>query len=86
MVAKGLLTVSTQLGTMASKSHETGMMNDLAHSASRQIALVGHWLDTSEPSDLTNQIKDFARSKPATFVALGAGLGLLARRVTRNNE
>jgi ElaB/YqjD/DUF883 family membrane-anchored ribosome-binding protein len=81
--AQGLLTLSHQLGTMASRSQDSGIATDLTHGASQQIARVGHWLDTKEPGDVVNEVKEFARSKPGTFMALAAGVGLLAGRLTR---
>ena len=41
------------------------------------------WLDNHEPSDLLDEVKRFARRRPATFLALAAAAGVVAGRVTR---
>jgi len=82
-VADQLHSLSSQLGSMASKSDEEGLAKDLAQQASQQIGSVAHWLSEREPGDLLNELKDFGRRKPGTFLAVAAGLGLLAGRMTR---
>ena len=68
---------------MASKSDEEGLAKDLAQQASQQIGSIAHWLSEREPGDLLSELKDFGRRKPGTFLAVAAGLGLLAGRMTR---
>jgi hypothetical protein len=82
-VADQLHSLSSQLGSMASKSDEEGLAKDLAQQASQQIGSVAHWLSQREPGDLISELKDFGRRKPGTFLAVAAGLGLLAGRMTR---
>jgi hypothetical protein len=82
-VADQLHSLSSQLGSMASKSDEEGLAKDLAQQASQQIGSVAHWLSEREPGDLLSELKDFGRRKPGTFLAVAAGLGLLAGRMTR---
>ena len=82
-VADQLHSLSSQLGSMASKSDEEGLAKDLAQQASQQIGSVAHWLSEREPGDLLSELRDFGRRKPGTFLAVAAGLGLLAGRMTR---
>jgi len=68
---------------MASKSDESGPMSDLAQEASRRVGEISHWLDNHEPADLLDEVKRFARRRPVAFLAIAAGAGVLAGRVTR---
>ena len=82
-VAYQLSSLSHELGSMASKSDEEGLAKDLAQQASQQLDSIAHWLQVREPGDLITEVKDFARRKPGTFLAVAAGIGLLAGRMTR---
>ena len=74
---------AAELGSMASRSDESGPMNDLAQEASRRVGEVSHWLDNHEPADLLDEVKRFARRRPVAFLAIAAAAGVLAGRVTR---
>jgi hypothetical protein len=74
---------ASELGSMASKSDESGPMSDLAQEASRRVGGFSHWLDNHEPADLLDEVKRYARRKPGTFLALCAAAGVVAGRVTR---
>ena len=75
---------AAELGSMASKSDESGPMTDLAREASRRIAEFSHWLDNHEPADLLDEVKRFARRRPGAFIALAAGAGIVVGRLTRS--
>jgi hypothetical protein len=74
---------ASELGSMASKSDESGPMTDLAHEASRRVGEFSHWLGNHEPADLLDEVKRFARRRPGTFLALAAAAGIVAGRLTR---
>jgi len=74
---------ASELGSMASKSDESGTMTDLAQEASRRVGEISHWLDNHEPGDVLEEVKRFARRRPATFLAIAAAAGVVAGRVTR---
>jgi hypothetical protein len=74
---------ASELGSMASKSDESGTMTDLAHEASRRVGEVSHWLDGHEPGDVLDEVKRFARRRPVAFLAIAAAAGIVAGRVTR---
>ena len=74
---------ASELGSMASKSDESGQMSDLAHEASRRVGEISHWLDNHEPADLLDEVKRFARRRPVAFLAIAAAAGVVAGRVTR---
>ena len=74
---------ASELGSMASKADEPGPMSDLAQEASRRVGEISHWLENHEPADLLDEVKRFARRRPAAFLAISAAAGVLAGRVTR---
>jgi hypothetical protein len=74
---------ASELGSMASKSDESGPMTDLAQEASRRVGEFSHWLDNHEPADLLDEVKRFARRRPGVFLALAAAAGVVAGRLTR---
>ena len=74
---------ASELGSMASKSDESGPMTDLAQEASRRGGEIAHWLDTHEPADVLDEVKRFARRRPVAFLALAAAAGVVAGRLTR---
>jgi hypothetical protein len=74
---------ASELGSMASKSDDSGPMTDLAQEASRRVGELSHWLDNHEPRDVLDEVKRFARRRPGTFLALAAAAGVVAGRLTR---
>jgi hypothetical protein len=74
---------ASELGSMASKSDESGTMTDLAQEASRRVGEISHWLENHEPRDVLEEVKRFARRRPAAFLAIAAAAGVVAGRVTR---
>ena len=82
-LASTLNSWASELGSMASKSEDSGPMTDLAQEAARRGGEIAHWLDTHEPADLLDEVKRFARRRPVAFLALAAAAGVVAGRVTR---
>ena len=82
-VAKQLLLLSDELRSMADHSGDGGMAADLAHQVASRIRDAGQWLDDRQPAQVVNEIQSFAGRRPAAFLALAAGAGLVAGRLTR---
>jgi hypothetical protein len=82
-LAKQLLSLSDELRTMADASSQGGMAAGLAHQAASRLRDAGQWLDDRKPGQVTDDMQSFARRRPAVFLALAAGAGLVAGRVTR---
>ena len=81
--AQNLHTLASQLNDMAVKSDDSTMAAQLAGEASNRLHDVASWLEQREPGDLLDEVRDFARRRPGTFL-LGAALaGVLAGRMTR---
>lgn len=82
-VADQLHALAQELGSMASKSEQEGLATELAQQASRRVGSVAHWLSEREPGSLVGELKGYARNKPGMFLAMAAGMGLVAGRMTR---
>jgi hypothetical protein len=82
-VADQLHGLSQELGTMASRSDQKGLGANLTSQASRQIGGVAHWISVREPGSMVQELKEVASRKPGTFLAVAAGIGLVAGRMTR---
>jgi hypothetical protein len=81
-IAKKLLSFSDELGSMAGNSNQ-GVAVDLAQQAASRVRDAGHWLEKREPGQVANEVQSFARRRPAAFLLLAAGAGLVAGRLTR---
>jgi hypothetical protein len=81
-VAKQLLSISSELRSMADNSGP-GMAADLAQQAASRVRDAGQWLDNREPGQVVADLQSFARRRPAVFLLLAAGAGLVAGRLTR---
>ncbi len=83
-VAEGLRSISDELRSMAEKnSQEAGTATHWVHEASRRAGDAASWLDQRDPGSLLDDVKGFARRRPGAFLAIAAGAGLLAGRLTR---
>ncbi|MDT0165827.1 hypothetical protein Q9R32_09680 [Actinotalea sp. AC32] len=82
-LAGGLRTFGEELQTMAGASEQPGLATDVARQISDRVDTLAEWLEQREPGDLLQEVKTFARNRPGTFLAIAAGAGLLAGRLTR---
>lgn len=80
--AGGIRTFGSQLQQMADAA-EGGIAADVARTVAQRSTSLASWLDAREPADLLDEVKEFARRRPGTFLAIAAGAGLLAGRLTR---
>jgi hypothetical protein len=82
-LAKQLLSLSDELRSMADAAGRGGMAAGLAHQAAWRVRDAGQWLDGHKPGQVAGEMQSFARRRPAVFLALAAGAGLVAGRLTR---
>lgn len=73
-----------ELGSMASSTDKSGPLTDLAQTGARRGGEIAHWLQESEPSDLLEQVRSFARRRPVAFLAGSVLAGVVVGRLTRN--
>ncbi|PFG39967.1 hypothetical protein ATJ97_2487 [Georgenia soli] len=83
-LAGGIRSFSGELQSLASGEAQDGLATDLVRQASSYADKVGRWLDEREPADVLDEVSRYARRHPGTFIAIAAGLGLLAGRVARS--
>ncbi len=83
-VAAGLHAVSVELRHMADNSDEGGMASDLVRQAAGKTGSVASWLSDRDPGSLLAEVRQFAREKPGSFIAIAAAAGVLAGRLTRS--
>jgi hypothetical protein len=82
-LAATLHSLSEQLSGMADGSPQDGMATDLARQAAARADDAAHWLSSRQPAQVVDEVQSFARRKPGAFLALAAGAGLIAGRLTR---
>ncbi|UZN03945.1 hypothetical protein [Cellulomonas sp. S1-8] len=81
--AAGLRALGDELGRMADDSQDAGLATDLVRQVSMRTGSVATWLEDREPGDVLHEVADFARRRPGVFLAIAAGAGVLAGRLTR---
>ncbi|QGQ19823.1 hypothetical protein GC089_12115 [Cellulomonas sp. JZ18] len=81
-LADGLRGLGDELSRMT-ESSEGGLASDLARQLADRTSSAATWLDDRQPGDLVTAVSDFARRRPGVFLAVAAGAGLLAGRLTR---
>ncbi len=82
-LADRLFALSDELSSMAGASGQGGMAASVASQAASRVRASGQWLDERRPGDVADEVQSFARSRPAIFLVLAAGAGLVAGRLTR---
>jgi hypothetical protein len=82
----GLRSLGDGLRSMAEGkpiSEQSGMASDLARQASEKVHGVASWLESHEPAELLDELRNLARRKPGSFLLGAAATGALAGRLTR---
>jgi hypothetical protein len=82
-LAGAVHSVAQELGTMGAQSEQSGPVADLAQQASRKAGEVGYWLENKEPAEVLDDIRAFARRRPAMFLGLCALAGVVVGRLGR---
>ena len=80
---KGLRSLSDELKQMASTSEQSGLATGLAGQAGDRVQSVAGWLEQRQPGEVLDEVRDFARRRPGTFLAAAAAIGLIGGRLTR---
>jgi hypothetical protein len=83
-VAEGLRAVSDELTSMADSSENSGLASELVRNVSGRAGSVATWLDDRDPGSLLDEVKQFAARRPGAFIAIAAGAGILAGRLTKS--
>jgi hypothetical protein len=83
-VAEGLRSIGDELNRMAQASDQPGVATDLVSQVASRTSGVASWLDERDPGSLLTEVKNYARRKPGTFIAVSAVAGLVAGRLVRS--
>ncbi len=81
--AKGLRALADELATMADNSGHSGPATDLAHQAASRAHDLAGYVERHQAGDMIDDVRDFARRKPGTFLIGAALAGIAAGRLTR---
>ncbi|WP_126688264.1 hypothetical protein [Nocardioides ferulae] len=81
-LAETLQSLSGDLESMAGQANE-GMAGDLVREAADRTRALGHHLESREPAQLLDDVRDFARRRPGTFLLGALAAGVVAGRLAR---
>jgi hypothetical protein len=81
--AGGLRSIGDQLGRMADNDDEQGVASKVVRDLSGRANSVAGFLENRDPGSLLDEVKSFAAKRPGTFIAIAAGAGILAGRLTK---
>jgi hypothetical protein len=81
--AGGLRELADQLRQMAGAADQDGMAKGLVDDVARRAGDAASWLDQRDPGSLLDEARSFARQRPGAFLAIAAGVGVLAGRLSR---
>jgi hypothetical protein len=80
--ADGLRDVGSQFSSMASGA-ESGPASSLVRNLSQRADSAADWLSQREPADIVEDVRSFARRNTGLFLAVAAGIGVVAGRVAK---
>ena len=81
--ASGLRELSDQLSQMARSADQDGTARGLVDDVARRAGDAASWLDSRDPGSILEEARTFARRRPGAFLALAAGIGVVAGRLSR---
>jgi vacuolar-type H+-ATPase subunit H len=81
--ASGLKSLGEQLGRMAENDDEQGVASKVVRDLSGRANTAAGFLENRDPGSLLDEVKSFAARKPGAFIAIAAGAGILAGRLTK---
>ncbi|MBF4584096.1 hypothetical protein ITJ54_15610 [Curtobacterium sp. VKM Ac-2865] len=81
--ASGLKSLGEQLGRMADNDEEQGVASRVVRDLSGRASSAAGFLENRDPGSLLDEVKSFAAKRPGAFIALAAGAGILAGRLTK---
>lgn len=78
-----LRSVAEEFGSMSQNSEQSGLGAQLAQEGSRITHQVADFLEQREPTQLLDEVRNFARRRPGVFLAGAAFAGVAVGRLTR---
>jgi hypothetical protein len=80
-----LTTLGDDLDRMSSQA-DSGMASQLVQQAAQRVRGISSRLEGREPAELLDEVRDFARRKPGTFLFGALAAGVVAGRLTRGAQ
>ena len=77
-LASELRSVGDELRSMAESSRQGGTASELARQIASRAQNAGQWLEARRPAEVVSEVQAFARRRPGMFLAVAAGVGLVA--------
>lgn len=82
-IAATLRDLGSELSSMVNGPEQGGNATALVREVGDHVSSAASWLEDKEPGDVLEELRDFARRRPGTFLLVAAGLGVLGGRLTR---
>jgi hypothetical protein len=82
--ASGLRTLADDLAAMRRGDGSDRMAGQLVQQVSERAQQVADWLERRDPGQLLDEVRDYARRHPGTFLLGALAAGLLVGRLTRS--
>jgi hypothetical protein len=82
-LAGGLTSFATQLNQMADAPTERNLATDVVREVGDRADALGRWLQDHGPDEVLDEVRQFARRRPGTFLLVAAGAGVVLGRLTR---
>ena len=81
----GIRGIADSLTALASGNVDQapGVATDLANQAADKVKEIADWIESREPGELVDELRELARRRPGAFLAGAAIAGVLAGRLTR---
>ncbi|MCH8571632.1 hypothetical protein LSI54_09750, partial [Nesterenkonia sp. AY15] len=77
-------TFSDDVGRIArGEKPEPGVAKDLVDQLNSRAETTASWLEDHDPKEVLQEVQSFARRRPVAFLAIAAGVGFAAGRLTR---
>ena len=81
--AEGVRALSRELREMADGGQQSGTVSEVARQAADRAEDLAGWLGEREPADHHEEVRSFARRRPAAFLVGMAVAGVVVGRLTR---
>ena len=82
-LSQTLRTFGDDLQQMVEQAPHGGLANDVAREVSERVRGLGSQLENREPGQLLDDVRDFARRRPGTFLLGALAAGVVAGRMFR---
>jgi hypothetical protein len=77
-------TFAEDLGKMGQgQQPDSGLASELVQNLETRARGIGEWLEQHSPEEVLDEVKQFAARRPGLFIALAAGTGIVAARLTK---